>query len=120
MLDALEATLLQTSTEERVKNAHPGKKVVGYGWCGVYDCKSEYRLGWLMSPFISHHYREPLSHEQLMASGCATDRSKRYAEADMFRVKITIEPVFDKNGNPVVKRWKKWKRSKPNAAKEKE
>lgn len=76
------------------------KKVVGYGWCGVWN---EGGLGFLMPRFISHGQGEPLSTEQRESlSGTSQD----VATSDFYRVKVTLEAVKDKRGRPVVRRAK--------------
>ena len=80
----------------------PGKKVVGYGWCGCYSGTSEHCLGWLMPKFVSHKQNSNLCTEQRKALGQLPN--KDYATSDMWRVKITVEPVKNKRGKYIVRR----------------
>jgi len=62
-------------------------------------------LGWLLPHYLSHGRGEPPTEEQQMALGLLPN--KRYAYADMFRVKVTIELCLDKRGNPIARRVKR-------------
>lgn len=92
----------------------PGKKVVGFGWCGCYEGTSAHCLGWLMPPFVSHKQNASLTSDQLKALGLLPN--KQFARSDMWRVRITIEPVKDKRGKYVVRRAKKPHRSSTTGA----
>lgn len=81
----------------------PGKKIIGLAWCGVYAMpRSEYKLGWIMPHMVAHHQSQYLSREQRMALGLIPNR--QFARGDMYRVRITVEPVKDKRGNYIVRR----------------
>jgi hypothetical protein len=82
------------------------KKVIGYGWCGLYSGEDEPGLGWLVSPFIYDKHSANLSEEQRMALGLI--ENTQYANSDMYRVKVTIEVVRNKKtGKPIVRRAKR-------------
>lgn len=93
----------------------PGKKVIGYGWCGCYSGTSDHRLGWLMPPFVSHKQSASLTTEQRKALGLLPN--KDYATGDMWRVKVTIEPVKDKRGKYIVRRARRARTSTATASK---
>lgn len=57
-----------------------------------------------MPQFVAHKDRSRLTTDQLKVLGKILDRS--FAKGDMWRVKITIEPVKDKRGRFVVRRYK--------------
>lgn len=80
----------------------PGKKVVGYAWTGMYRGRGEHRLGWLMPHFLDHNDSQSLTTDQKKALGRIN--SNQFAKGDMWRVKITIEPVKDKRGRFIVRR----------------
>ncbi len=87
----------------------PGKKVVGLAWCGVYAMpRSQYKLGWVMPGMVAHHQRENLTSDQRKALGLIPNR--QFARSDMYRVRITIEPVKDRRGKYIVRRAVKAKR----------
>jgi hypothetical protein len=93
-----------TSAKSGPKEKNPGKKVVGYGWCGTYHGSGEHRLGWQLSEYISHKQESPLNENQRKALGLISNR--HFADSDMWRVKVTIEPVKNKGGKYIVKRFK--------------
>lgn len=73
------------------------KKVTGIVWCGAYQNGD---LGWLAPTFVDK-YPSGLSEEQ---RNCLTLGQRNYYPGDMYRVKVTIEPVMDKNGRYIVRR----------------
>lgn len=88
---------------------NPGKKVVGYGWTGTYRVRSEHKLGWLMPHFVAHNDSSSLTTDQRRVLGIIPNHS--FARGDMWRVKITIEPVKDKRGRYIVKRYQARKKA---------
>lgn len=87
----------------------PGLPVVGDGWCGIYDTRSRYKLGWIMPHFVCHGRSAPLSENQRKVLG--EIRNRQFAKGDMYRVRITIQPVKNARGKFIVRRYRAAKRT---------
>lgn len=72
------------------------KPVSGLAWCGTWH---DGTLGWQVSEYVSAG-QSPLSRTQRKI----LDGDPNYYPADFYRVRVTIEPVKDKNGRYIVKR----------------
>lgn len=73
------------------------RKTSGLAWCGVWK---DGELGFLAPKFVSA-YPSGLSTEQeeMMAL-----KNGQYYPSDLYRVRITIEPVRNKKGRYIVRR----------------
>src|ERR1700675_4394626 len=67
-------------------------------WSGCYS--PDNMLGWLAPKFPSD-FPTGLSEEQ---KECMADGNNKYYPGDMYRVKISLEPVLDKQVRFIVKR----------------
>lgn len=100
-----------------VKQKKP-RKVSGRAWCGRYRGRGDFGpdvpstqatgdLGWVMPFYVSHGRGEPLTEEQQMVLGLIPNSpNRRFAPGDMYRVRITVEPVLNKRGLLIVRRYK--------------
>lgn len=71
-------------------------------WVGRYQGGS---LGWLMPRFLDRP-GTALDRKQKMSVGLLPN-TVRYVRADMYRVKVTLEPVLNKWGRPIMRRARK-------------
>lgn len=71
--------------------------VGGLAWCGIYQDRE---LGFVGPHFVSH-YPNSLDEEQRKV---LTKGNRTYYPSDMYRVRVSIEPVLNKNGRFIVKR----------------
>jgi len=71
----------------------------GYGWSGLWSDNS---LGWQLSYYVQEKDFARLNETQ----ESALRGNGEYASSDMYRVKITIQPVLNKKGKYIVRRAK--------------
>lgn len=76
------------------------KPITGLGWSGLY---SDDTPGWCLSQFVDK-YPQSLNKAQHEALGHHVEKREGWCASDMYRVRITIEPVKNKRGKYIVKR----------------
>lgn len=76
------------------------KKVVGRGWCGLWN---DGTLGFLMPRHIANNQDQPLGEDQ---QSSLSESSRTVAHSDFYRVKVTVEVIKNKHGKPIVRRTK--------------
>jgi len=72
------------------------KVIKGKAWCGLYD---DGELGWHMPKFLS-----PGSSTLLTADQLEDIRRDTFYRSDFYRVEITVRPICDKRGRPIIRK----------------
>lgn len=75
------------------------KTVTGTGWCGVWE---DGTLGFCLSQFVEKGHT--LNRYQQECLGLAVVKPEGWRASDMYRVKITVEPLKDKRGRAIVRK----------------
>jgi hypothetical protein len=88
----------------RRKYTEVPEKVVCRCWVGRYRGGS---LGWLMPRFLDRGTALDSAQQDALRRRPADLGSYRYIDSDMYRVKVTLEPVTDSRGRPIMRRTRK-------------
>ena len=78
------------------------RSVSGYIWVGRYR---NGLLGYVLPQYMSPNGSEPTSELQKEII-CGVNRGRQYYRSDFYRVKITLTPLKNKQGNYIVRRIK--------------
>jgi hypothetical protein len=75
------------------------KPITGRAWCGAY---SSGQLGWILPQYLDKNTSMSTLQEYVLS-----EAGRDFYPSDLYRVKIIIEPLYNKKGNLIVRRNKR-------------
>jgi len=93
-----------TALPVKIKRDAKIKTVTGVGWSGLWKGGRVHpKLGWMITRFISPNVYGGIDEEQEKVL-LNSEETSGLPSTDFVRVKITIEPIYNRRGELVIRR----------------